>query len=254
VALRVAGDSTYGVAFPAVLLAFTVDDERLRIAELDAMRSREPGGAIADKKHMPAVLHHLHRQVDRMSYIADCAHATGAQLRPFHHSGVELDISFEIETGADPGVEKRLVLQLAYSGHCRDKGAIANYRPPCRQRPLDRSLAQRALGHRRRPGAAVDDQCRASHLRPRLDAGRVLQAWLRPGFAPLQGAAFRNPSVEWEEHPASRRRANGIAPLGKPALAGRAPPVLASPLAAARHQKIACRYVTLTLISHGAQC
>jgi hypothetical protein len=32
VALRVAGDSTYCVAFPAVLLAFTVDDERLRIA------------------------------------------------------------------------------------------------------------------------------------------------------------------------------------------------------------------------------
>ena len=89
--------------------------------------------------------------------------------------------------------------------------------------------------------------------RPDGGAYRNLQAWVRPGFAALERAAFRNPAIEWKQDSAPCCSAYGVPPLPKPALPGGTPPVLASPLAAARYQKIACRYVALTLVSHCAQ-
>ncbi|HBH41558.1 MAG TPA: hypothetical protein DDW26_06570 [Rhizobiales bacterium] len=108
---------------------------------------------------------------------------------------------------------------------------------------LDQSLGERpALRHGYRTAAS-----------PR-NARSALQAWLRPGFAPLQRAAFRNSAIEWKQHSTPGCSAHGVAPLPEPALTGAAPPILASPLAAARNQKLACHHVALTLVSHGAQC
>src|SRR5487761_23144 len=110
---------------------------------------------------MPAVFHHLHRQVDRMAYVANGADASGSELGTLHHAGVELNITFEVQAGTDSRVEKWLVLELAHGGHSRGEGAVADARPAGRERSLDRCLAQRALGHGHRTSTAVDDQSRA---------------------------------------------------------------------------------------------
>ena len=113
---------------------------------------------------MPAVFHHLHRQVDRVSHVADCADPTGPQLCAFHHPRVELDLTLQVETRPDACVEQRLILELAHGGHRRKEGPSPDERPTYRERSIDRSLAQRALGDWRRPSAAVDDESWACHL------------------------------------------------------------------------------------------
>jgi hypothetical protein len=164
VTIGVTGNGSNRVAFSAVLLALPVDDERRRITYFDAMGTRESRRPVADQKHVPAVFHDFQRQVDRMSHIADGTHAAGPQLRAFHHARVELDVALQIENRSDARVEKRLILELAHGGHRRNESTVTNERPACRERSFDRSLSQRALGHGRRPSAAMDDQSWACHL------------------------------------------------------------------------------------------
>jgi hypothetical protein len=54
---------------------------------------------------VPAVPHHLEREVDRMSYVANGGHTTRVQLRALHDARIELDVTFEVEARADACVE-----------------------------------------------------------------------------------------------------------------------------------------------------
>src|SRR5665213_3240934 len=72
---------------------------------------------------------------------------------------------------------------------------------------------------------------------------------LRPGFAAVQGAAFRCSPVERENDAAACRCTDWIPPLPETALSFRSPPV-ASPLCSPRHQSFVYHHLTLSFSSH----
>src|SRR5487761_1047203 len=95
---------------------------------------------------------------------------------------------------------------------------------------------------------------KARQGRDAAGAANVLKAGVRPRFAAFQRAALGPPPVEWKEHSAPSRGANGIPALSKPSLDVGPPSVLAPSLAAARYQKLPCRRFAFTLSSHSGQC
>src|SRR2546430_10732752 len=75
------------------------------------------------------IFHDRHRELDRVTHVAQARRPTGAQVRTYHHAGIQLDLAVAVETGADPGVEKGLVLHVTDRSHgCRER-AISNSRP-----------------------------------------------------------------------------------------------------------------------------
>jgi len=92
-----------------------------------------------------------------MADVANRCHTAGAQLAAFHHPCVELDVALEVEAGADACIEKRFVLQVAHRRDDGGEGAIADQRPTCLERALDRGLAEGSFGDRHLPRSPVDD-------------------------------------------------------------------------------------------------
>ena len=112
---------------------------------------------------MPAVPHHLDREIDGVPYVTHGADAAGAHLGAIHHSSIQLDVAFEVEAGADAGVEKGFVLKPADGRHHRSQCTVTDRRPSVGERSLDRGLTQRSFGDGNRSGAAMDDESRAGH-------------------------------------------------------------------------------------------
>src|SRR5207302_4636956 len=92
-------------------------------------------------------------------HVADSGHRSGAQLRPFHHPGVQLDLAVGVETGADPRVEERFVLELSNRRGHSGQRAVSDALPARLQSALDCPLTLVALVFGNRTRAAVDDEC-----------------------------------------------------------------------------------------------
>jgi hypothetical protein len=193
-----------------------------------------------------AFSHHLDRQIDRMTHVAHARHPSGSQVGALHHPRVELNFAFEVEAGADAGIQERLVLQAANGGDRGRQSAVTDQCPSHRQRPFDGGLTEGALGNADRARTTVDDQGRAGHALKECavsGAGCWLEPALRPGFAALERATLGDPPVEWVKDPSACARAHRIASLGVPALDVR-PPSFASTLRSARHQSLENHHVT----------
>ena len=109
---------------------------------------------------MPAVTHDFDGKVDWMAYVLEPSGAARSQLGSLHHAGVELHNPIQVETGADAGVEERLVFHQADRSQDGSESSAAYLTPTGVARPLDGGLPQRALAFGDRAGSAVDDERR----------------------------------------------------------------------------------------------
>jgi hypothetical protein len=112
---------------------------------------------------MPAVAHDLEGEIDRVAHVFQPSDPRGPQLGAFHHAGVELDDTVEVQARSDAGIEERLVLHVPDGGRRRGQGAVADLRPARIACSLDSGLPERAFSFGDRPRAAVDDQRRPGH-------------------------------------------------------------------------------------------
>ena len=81
---------------------------------VEAFFERELLRPRAHQQHVPRLLHHAPRQIDRILHVPHRRDGACALLLPVHHRGIELRPAVARERRATTGVEQRIVFERAH--------------------------------------------------------------------------------------------------------------------------------------------